>query len=92
MWRVIPGQSLHHLQWDGDDEAVLFNNLSGATHLLGPAALCVLDALRAAPGDRAALADSLRAAFEVDEAELPGQLAELLDSLVRLDLIEPCPC
>ena len=92
MWRVIPGQSLRCRQWDGDEEAVLFNNLSGATHLLGPAALCLLDALRAAPAAEAALADSLRAAFEVDEDELPGQLAELLDSLVRLDLIEPVPC
>lgn len=92
MWRVIPGQSLHCRQWDGDDEAVLFNQLSGATHLLGPAALCVLDALRAAPAGEASLADSLRAAFEVDGEELPGQLAELLDTLVRLDLIEPCPC
>lgn len=92
MWRVIPGQSLHCRQWDGEDEAVLFNHLSGATHLLGPAALCLLETLRAAPADEAALADSLRSAFEVDEEELPGQLAELLESLVRLDLIEPCPC
>ena len=92
MWRVIPGQSLYYRQWDGDDEAVLFNDLSGATHLLGPAALCVLELLRAAPADDAALAASLRAAFEVDEQELPDQLDELLGHLVRLELIEPCPC
>ncbi len=92
MWRVIPGQSLRCRQWDGDEEAVLFNNLSGATHLLGPAALCLLGVLQVAPADEAALADTLRAAFEVDEQELPGQLAELLDSLLRFDLIEPLPC
>ncbi len=92
MWRVIPGQSLRYRQWDGDDEAVLYNDLSGATHLLGPAALCLLDTLRTAPADEAALAAALRSGFEVDEAALAGELAFLLDSLVRLDLIEPCPC
>ncbi|MCC2973063.1 HPr-rel-A system PqqD family peptide chaperone [Massilia sp. IC2-476] len=88
MWRVIPGQSLRWREWD--DEAVLFNELSGATHHLGTAALCVLEVLRDGPAGQDALADSLRAAFNVDETELPDQLAELLDSLVRLDLVEAC--
>lgn len=92
MWRVIPGQSLRYRQWDGDEEAVLYNDLSGATHLLGPAALCLLEALRAAPGDEAALAAALRTSFEVDEETLGEELAALLDGLVRLDLIEACPC
>jgi len=90
MWRVIPGQSLRWRQWD--DNAVLFNDLSGATHLLGPAALLLLAFLRDGPADDAALAEGLRSAFEVDEAELDGELASLLDGLVRLDLIEPFPC
>lgn len=90
MWRVIPGQSLRYRQWE--DEAVLYNDLSGATHLLGPAALCLLEALRAAPGNAGALIAALRDAFEVDEETLPNELAVLLDDLVRLDLIEPCPC
>lgn len=90
MWRVIPGQSLRCRQWD--DETLLFNDLSGATHLLGPAALCLLDLLRAGPAGEALLADGLRAAFDVDETELAEELAALLDVLARLDLIEPCPC
>jgi PqqD family protein of HPr-rel-A system len=90
MWRVIPGQSLRYRQWD--DDTLLYNDLSGATHLLGPAVLCLLETLRAAPAAEAALADALRAAFEVDEASLDGELAGLLAGLVRLDLIEPCPC
>lgn len=90
MWRVIPGQSLRYRQWD--DDTLLYNDLSGATHLLGPAALCLLETLRAAPAAETALADALRAAFEVDEDTLAGELAELLAGLVRLDLIEPCPC
>jgi PqqD family protein of HPr-rel-A system len=90
MWRVIPGQSLRYRQWD--DDTLLYNDLSGATHLLGPAALCLLETLRPAPAAEAALAGALRAAFEVDEDALEDELAGLLASLVRLDLIESCPC
>ncbi|QOY94690.1 HPr-rel-A system PqqD family peptide chaperone [Massilia sp. UMI-21] len=90
MWRVIPGQSLRYRQWE--DEAVLYNDVSGATHLLGAAALCLLEALRPAPGNAMSLSAALRDAFEVDEDALADELAILLDDLVRLDLIEPCPC
>jgi PqqD family protein of HPr-rel-A system len=90
MWRVIPGQSLRHRRWDED--AVLYNDLSGATHLVGPAAVCVLDALRSGPADDAALAAALLEEFEIDAAMLASELDSLLDSLARLDLIEPYPC
>lgn len=90
MWRVIPGQSLACHTWD--DEAVLYNDLSGATHLLGPAALCLLDALRAGPRDEAALGAVLLDEFEIDAASLAGELAAVLGDLARLDLVEPFPC
>jgi PqqD family protein of HPr-rel-A system len=90
MWRVIPGQSLVYRCWD--DEAVLYNDLSGATHLLGPAALCVLDALRAGPAPAALLALKLLDEFDLDDAELGAELDGLLGELSRLSLIEPCPC
>lgn len=90
MWRVIPGQMLVYRCWD--DDAVLYNDLTGATHLLGPAALCVLDALRAAPADTGALSCAILAEFDIDADALADELASVLDSLARLDLIEPCPC
>lgn len=90
MWRVIPGQLLVYCCWD--DEAVLYNDLSGATHLLGPAALCLLKTLRAGPAGEAALCAALLAEFDIDDAELAGELGAVLDSLARLDLIEPSPC
>lgn len=90
MWRVIPGQLLVYRCWD--DEAVLYNDLSGATHLLGPAALCVLEALRSGPAPNAALGAALLAEFDIDDSLLSDELAGLLDSLARLDLIEPYPC
>ncbi len=90
MWRVIPGQSLRHRLWDED--AVLYNDLSGATHLIGPAAVCVLDVLRSGPADDATLAAVLLEEFEIDAAMLASELHSLLDSLACLELIEPCPC
>ena len=90
MWRVIPGQLLVYRCWD--DEAVLYNDLSGATHLLGPAALCVLEALRDGPAPEAALGAALLAEFDIDDSQVSDELAGLLDSLARLDLIEPFAC
>jgi PqqD family protein of HPr-rel-A system len=102
MWQVISGQCLRYRCWD--DEAVLYNDLSGATHLLGLAALCLLDVLRTGPADEAALAAALAAEFDVDGLDADGldagasatdlrsEVAGLLDDLARLDLIERCPC
>lgn len=71
-WRIVPGQVLRHRCWDGT--AVLYNDLSGATHQLDEAALALLLDLR----------DGLLAAADLaDPALLP-----LLDSLRQLDLIE----
>lgn len=90
MWRVIPGQSLLYRRWD--DEAVLYNDLSGASHLVGAAALCLLEALRPGPASGTALSTALLAEFDIDPSVLSNELASLLDSLARLDLIEFCTC
>lgn len=89
-WRLMDGQSLRYRVWD--DEAVLYNDLSGATHLLGPAALCVLEALRPGPASSAALAGRLLEGFEIDDTALGAELDVLLDELSELKLIEPSPC
>lgn len=91
VWRLMHGQSLRYRCWD--DDAVLYNDLSGATHLLGPAALCVLEALRPGPASAAALASRLLSEFDVDDAAaLGGELDVLLRELSQLSLIEHCPC
>lgn len=69
---------------------MLFNEVSGATHLLTLEALVVLEQMGAAPMSEAALAAVLRERFEVDEATLSDDVADLLKQLSSLDLIEPC--
>ena len=87
-WRR-PGPALRFRQWQ--DEVVLFNDASGATHLITLEALVVLQQMGAAPTSESVLAAILRERFEVDEATLSDEVAELLEQLSCLDLIEPCP-
>lgn len=89
MWRVVPGQLLAFREWDG--EVVLFNDLSGNTHLLEGPALDVLHALQAQPGDIAALAQRLAPHFDLDEgADIAAVVGDLIAALARLDLVETC--
>ncbi len=91
MWRITPGQALRFRQFD--DEIVLFNDLSGDTHLLGESAMHLLSLLQHGPATRGAMFASLAdahgctadAAFE-EEADV------LLASLAGYFLIEPVPC
>jgi hypothetical protein len=73
-WRIVPGQCLRSRSWDG--QSVLYNEVSGATHLLDDATLALLHAVRA--GDLTA--------DEWDDAALQDVLAEL----AKLHLVEPC--
>lgn len=69
----------------------MFNEASGATHLITLEALVVLQQMGAAPMSELALAAILRERFEVDESTLSDEVAQLLEQLSCLDLIEPCP-
>lgn len=90
MWRLRPGQTLQYWHWD--DEYVLYNDLSGDTHLLDDAAIEILFALKNAPASYSALAELMQAAFEIDEAALPAELRAILDHLKHLCLIESPAC
>lgn len=82
-WRLAAGQHLLHRCWDG--ECVLYNDLTGDTHLVDEFTLALLELLRAEPMPAAQLAAALGAG-------LPEALAEMLADLAALHLIEPAPC
>lgn len=87
-WRVIPGQALQRRAWD--DTYVVFNNLSGDTHLLDAGAMQVLLAVAHAPASEAELAERLRESLQLDAQEvleIPG----MLEDLRALSLIECLP-
>lgn len=92
-WSLRPGQTLQHRHWDG--EYVLYNDLSGDTHLLGDAAIVLLFALRAGAATRQALAATLQTQFDADADEAIDFEAEadaLLHDMQRLFLVDRIAC
>jgi PqqD family protein of HPr-rel-A system len=83
-WQLVPGQLLVHREWDG--EYVLYNDLSGDTHLIDSVALRVLQALQRAPATEAALASVLGAGTGHAAGE------RLLADLEGLSLVQLCQC
>jgi PqqD family protein of HPr-rel-A system len=82
-WRLAPGQRLVHRCHDG--ECVLFNDLSGATHLVDDITLGLLQALADAPQTASALAGDA-------DPDTLAALDELLAGLAALYLIEAVEC
>jgi PqqD family protein of HPr-rel-A system len=83
MYRLTPGQLLRRREWD--DEVVLYNDLSGDTHLLSGDAIALLLALQDGPCPAPELADRLGAGDG-------DALQPMLDDLAELALIEFQPC
>lgn len=73
-WCIVPGQSLRSRSWDG--QSVLYNEVSGATHLLDEETLALLHALH----------EGSLAAQDWDEPALQQVLADL----AKLHLVHPC--
>lgn len=89
-WRLRPEQALRYRQWD--EEYVLYNDLSGDTHLLDGAAIEILLALARGPASGAALAALVEAEFDIDPAAVAMETGQLLELLQRLSLIAPAAC
>ena len=93
IWRLASGQRLQYRCWDG--ECVLYNDLSGDTHLLDEFALALLEQLQRAPQAAAQLAAAFGLdpdAAGVDAAHDAAVLADVLADLAALHLVETCPC
>lgn len=87
MWRLMPGLALRYRTWD-NESYVLYNNLSGDTHLTDAAAIEVLERLHLAPATLPALAAALQLGESSDNLE---QLTELLAELHGQALAEFVP-
>lgn len=87
MWQVSSGDALHIRSWN--DEFVVYNTLSGDTHLLGSSAAHVLLKLRQTASDAVTLATSLAPLIQAEmNDEFVSQIEQLLTDLGRLALIE----
>ena len=89
-WKLRAGQRLRMLS--DDEETVVYNDLSGDTHLLSGIAVSLLERLRQGPADSDMLAGFLASEWELDPDIAPAELAgQLLSELAALSLIEPVP-
>ncbi|MES2316932.1 MAG: HPr-rel-A system PqqD family peptide chaperone [Pseudomonadota bacterium] len=90
-WRITPGQALRLRQFD--DESVLYNDLSGDTHLLGDSAVHLLSVLQHGPTSRGALLDALALAHGRErDAAFERDADALLATLAGFFLIQAAPC
>lgn len=91
VWGLMAGQSLRTKTWDGA-EYLLYNDLSGDTHLLDADALDLLLLLRTADSDEATLAAALTVAGDAIDAVAADEVAAILAELARLSLVKRRPC
>jgi PqqD family protein of HPr-rel-A system len=86
-WRAISDPAFNARSWG--NEFVVYNPLSGDTHLLGLAAAQILTHLHQAPSTAASLLASLAALWQVESnEELVLQVDAILADLDALALIE----
>ncbi len=86
-WRVISGSDLHFRIWE--DEYVVYDSLSGDTHLLGSIAAQILLRLQQEPSSATALSASLASLVHAEsDDELVFQIENILADLDSLALIE----
>lgn len=87
-WRVRSERALHFHSWG--DEFIVYNSLSGDTHLLGSVAAQILLRLQQAPSDFMSLAELLTSLLQTEMMgeQLEPQLVNILEDLNALALIE----
>ena len=89
-WRLCSGQTLRLLSTT--DESVIYNDQSGATHLISMPATRLLQRLHQAPADTVTLAAFSAVEWDLkNDAELNQTVAFLLAELDEAGLIEACP-
>jgi PqqD family protein of HPr-rel-A system len=89
VWCIAPGQQL--ATWGWEDEFVLYNNLSGDTHLFGGDSIAVLEHLQQNPSTLDVLIAAFSGDIDPDDAAaLPETLTALLANLQNLFLVESC--
>lgn len=87
VWRLPPKAKFLWRTWD--DETVIFNSLSGQTHLLDALSAETLKEIERAPGTISQLACRLADAFHVPVEDLVPKLPEIVTRFDSLGLAEP---
>jgi PqqD family protein of HPr-rel-A system len=87
-WRIWSGGEIAFRYWDGD--YVVYNSLTGSTHVLDVVAGEVLEAIRAGRGQGSELCRCVADFLEVpNDAAVADNVRKILAQLDEFGLIEP---
>ena len=90
VWSLVAGLSIESAYWDR--QWILFNNLSGDTHMLNESVDWVLDQIGPRPLSLNELIDlAIRQGITGEERDNREVFASLLESLEKIDLVESSP-
>jgi PqqD family protein of HPr-rel-A system len=86
-WRTIRDDAFLFRAWD--DEVVIYDALSGDTHVIDAAAAQILQALQHSPSDVQNLADLLAVQLQCEPGdELNQDIEAMLSDMAALSLVE----
>jgi PqqD family protein of HPr-rel-A system len=86
-WRTIRDDALIFRAWD--DEVVIYNALSGDTHVIDATAAQILQALQQSPSDVQTLAQLLAVQLQCEPGdELNRDIESVLSDMAALSLVE----
>jgi len=86
-WRLPAGAELLWQTWDS--ETIVYNSLSGQTHLLDALSAATLKEIERDPGTIAELTRRLAERFQIGTGDLPQRLAVVCAQFDELGLAEP---
>ncbi|QCI79286.1 HPr-rel-A system PqqD family peptide chaperone [Hankyongella ginsenosidimutans] len=87
-----PPEPDRFLRREADGLTVLFDRVSGETHILAPEAIALLDCLRDSPADARTALERLQAHYEMETADdLLEGIARQLEALYDLGLANKPP-
>jgi PqqD family protein of HPr-rel-A system len=86
-WRALEDNALRFQSWN--DEVVVYNTLSGDTHILDKPAVQILQALQRTPSDVLSLAQLLAATWQCETSDdLLREIEMVLSDMHTLSLVE----
>ena len=86
---LFPTQAIP--RWSDGERFVLYNPVTGGTHLVDEVAMLVLDELNTMPLEKRALEQKILAAFDVPDDSVRGHIELVIEQLCGFGfLIESC--
>lgn len=86
---LFPAQAIP--RWSDGERFVLYNPVTGGTHLVDEVAMLILDELNTSPLEKAALEQKILAAFDVPDESVRRHIELVIEQLCGFGfLIESC--